>query len=130
MKTKSLVNVWSLRLFIVLTLNSFFLQMGVASNSSTDLRLVGNWDKASKSLRLPISASTDGKLLYLENTSPYCDIIISIVNDNGAVLYRQEVPATETSFIVIPLSELPTGSYQLELSNLFGGYLKGSFTFF
>lgn len=42
MKTKKLINVWSLRLFIVLTLNSFFLQMGVASNSSTDLRLVGN----------------------------------------------------------------------------------------
>lgn len=127
MRTKSLINVWSLRLFVALVLNSFFWQYGAASESTKKVVLTGHWNKSSKSLRLPISASTDAQLLYIQNTSPNCDIAISIVSDNGDVLYKQELPASETSFMVIPLSELPAGSYQLELSNPLGGYLKGRF---
>lgn len=130
MKTEKLTGTWGLRLFFVLVLNSFFWQIGMATTSSREISLKGHWSDLTKSIApsTPISASTDGQLLYIKNTSPNCDIAISIVSDNGDVLYKQELPASETSFMVIPLSDLPAGSYQLELSNPLGGHIEGRFT--
>ena len=74
------------------------------------------------------SAYTDGQNIYIENTSPDCDIQITITgNQTGEVMYEQLVPQAQTSYIIISIASFPSGEYTLELTSEDGKYLVGAF---
>ena len=77
---------------------------------------------------IPITACTDGQNIYIENTSPDCDIQITITgNQTGEVMYEQLVPQAQTSYIIISIASFPSGEYTLELTIEDGKYLVGAF---
>lgn len=74
------------------------------------------------------TACTDGQNIYIENTSPDCDIQITITgNQTGEVMYEQLVPQAQTSYIIISIASFPSGEYTLELTSEDGKYLVGAF---
>lgn len=83
--------------------------------------------KSKKPLPYPFTASISGDQLTLKCTSPDYDINITIVNANGQPVWQRDIAAPETSFVSIPLDSLPQGSYTIEISNDYGGYLQGTF---
>lgn len=58
---------------------------------------------------------------------PNYDVNITIVNANGQPVWQRDFTAPETSFVSISLDSLPQGSYTIEISNDYGGYLQGIF---
>ena len=76
---------------------------------------------------IPFTTSVSGDQLILKCTSPDYDINITIVNANGQPVWQCDIAAPETSFVSIPLDSLPQGSYTIEISNDYGGYLQGIF---
>ena len=68
-----------------------------------------------------------GDQLTLKCTSPNYDVNITIINANGQPVWRCDIAAPETSLVSIPLDCLPQGSYTIEISNDYGGYLQGIF---
>lgn len=99
-------------------------------NSSTESSIVlrGEWTLKTRSLT-PISftASISGEQLSVTCTSPIYDINITITDANGQSVWQRDVVAPETSFVSIPIDNLPQGSYTIEISNDYGGYLQGTF---
>lgn len=99
-------------------------------NSSTESSIVlgGKWTVKTRSLSpIPFTASISGKQLTVACSSPTYDINITITDANGQPVWQRDVAAPETSFVSIPLDSLPQGSYTIEISNDYGGYLQGTF---
>jgi len=102
------------------------------SNSDIESEVIfeGQWMSKARSLSpIPFTASINGNQLTLECTSPNYDINITIVNANGQPVWQCDIAAPETSFVSIPLDSLPQGSYTIEISNDYSGYLQGTFQF-
>lgn len=129
-KFTPMMNLRLLTLFLVLAI--LFPPIVTASESAYVLDIQGQWKPATRSIKpsIPITASIDSRILSIENTSPDCDIIITIINESGEIVYEQKVPAINTANICIPISEFPTGEYTLELTNPSGNYLRGNFTLY
>lgn len=88
----------------------------------------GTWNTKTRSLSpIPFTASISGNQLTLKCTSPNYDVNITIVNANGQPVWQRDFTAPETSFVSISLDSLPQGSYTIEISNDYGGYLQGIF---
>lgn len=115
--------------FVFFVLGLLSLPIVAASETAYTINIQGTWKPFGKSIKpsFPITASTDSRILSIENTSPDCDIIITIINDNGEIVYQQEISAANTASICIPLNEFPAGEYTLELTNPAGNYLRGNF---
>lgn len=99
-------------------------------NSSTESSIVfkGHWMPETRSLSsIPFTASISGEQLTIVCASPIYDINITITNTDGQSVWQRDVAAPETSFVSIPLDSLPQGSYTIEISNDYGGYLQGTF---
>lgn len=101
-------------------------------NSSTESSIVlrGEWTLKTRSLTLtpiPFTAFISGEQLSVTCTSPIYDINITITDANGQSVWQRDVVAPETSFVSIPLDNLPQGIYTIEISNDYGGYLQGTF---
>lgn len=76
----------------------------------------------------PSQPAPIGQNIYIENTSPDCDIQITITgNQTGEVMYEQLVPQAQTSYIIISIASFPSGEYTLELTSEDGKYLVGAF---
>lgn len=135
MRTKTMIkcqNVCITVLTILLwSLSSQELYSFERSFDEIEIEMEGRWENASvkRSLSsIPISAYTDGNYLYIQNTSPDCDITVTITNEaTGDVVYEHTFPQEATSYMVISIADLPAGVYMLELSNPDGGYLIGRF---
>lgn len=102
--------------------------------NTTEIRMGGCWGKGDQTSKgrslasVAISAYTDGNYLYIQNTSPNCDITVTITNEaTGDAVYEHTFPQEATSYMVISIADLPARVYMLELSNLDGGYLIGNF---
>ena len=89
--------------------------------------LNGKWVKGSRSISLdiPITATQNDAYLTIETTSTLSDITIRIVKD-GNILYEETLYQPQMATI-IPLDFLDPGTYRLELTNQWGGYLYGTF---
>ena len=97
-----------------------------SSTKSTKI-LKGRWEILRSLSPIPFTTSVSGDQLILKCTSPDYDINITIVNANGQPVWQCDIAAPETSFVSIPLDSLPQGSYTIEISNDYGGYLQGIF---
>lgn len=130
MKLKKIMHMMNLRVFFLFWgLGILSLPIVAASEIAYSVDLNGKWKPIGKSIPsfLPITASIDSRILSIENASPDCNIIITIINDNGEIIYQQEVSAANTASICIPMDGFPTGEYTLELTNPSGNYLRGNF---
>ena len=99
----------------------------IDSSTNSTIILKGRWEILRSLSPIPFTASVSGDQLILECTSPDYDINITIVNANGQPVWQCDIAAPETSFVSIPLDSLPQGSYTIEISNDYGGYLQGIF---
>lgn len=99
----------------------------INSSTKSTIILKGRWEISRSLSPTPFTASISGDQLILECTSPNYDVNITIINASGQPVWQRDVTATETSFVSIPLDSLPQGSYTIEISNDYGGYLQGIF---
>ena len=134
MKTTKEFKIWSLRkvLFTIL-LSGLSVQKVYSFCNSTEIIINGKWYSNQEKVNtrslpsIPITACTDGQNIYIENTSPDCDIQITITgNQTGEVMYEQLVPQAQTSYIIISIASFPSGEYTLELTREDGKYLVGA----
>lgn len=99
----------------------------IDSSTKSTIILKGRWEISRSLFPIPFTVSISGNQLTLECTSPDYDINITIVNANGQPVWQRDFTAPETSFVSISLDSLPQGSYTIEISNDYGGYLQGIF---
>lgn len=121
-----------LQLCLLFIISSLPVQKAQAGENDTPTEyytpIYGEWNTKARSLSpIPFTASISGDQLALKCTSPDYDINITIVNANGQPVWQCDIAAPETSFVSIPLNSLPLGSYTIEISNDYGGYLQGTF---
>lgn len=121
-----------LQLCLLFIISSLPVQKAQAGEKDTPTEyntpIYGEWSTKARSLSpIPFTASISGDQLTLKCASPGYDINITIVNANGQPVWQCDIAAPETSFVSIPLDSLPQGSYTIEISNDYGGYLQGTF---
>ena len=121
-----------LQLCLLFIISSLPVQKAQAGEKDTPTEyntpIYGEWITKARSLSpIPFTASISGDQLTLKCASPDYDINITIVNANGQSVWLCDIAAPETSFVSIPLDSLPQGSYTIEISNDYGGYLQGTF---
>lgn len=121
-----------LQLCLLFIISSLPVQKAQAGEKATPTEyntpIYGEWSTKARSLSpIPFTASISGDQLTLKCASPDYDINITIVNANGQSVWLCDIAAPETSFVSIPLDSLPQGSYTIEISNDYGGYLQGTF---
>ena len=121
-----------LQLCLLFIISSLPVQKAQAGEKDTPTEyntpIYGEWSTKARSLSpIPFTASISGDQLTLNCASPDYDINITIVNANGQSVWLCDIAAPETSFVSIPLDSLPQGSYTIEISNDYGGYLQGTF---
>ena len=121
-----------LQLCLLFIISSLPVQKAQAGEKDTPTEyntpIYGEWSTKARSLSpIPFTASISGAQLTLKCASPDYDINITIVNANGQSVWLCDIAAPETSFVSIPLDSLPQGSYTIEISNDYGGYLQGTF---
>ena len=121
-----------LQLCLLFIISSLPVQKAQAGEKDTPTEyntpIYGEWSTKARSLSpIPFTASISGDQLTLKCASPDYDINITIVNANGQSVWLCDIAAPETTFVSIPLDSLPQGSYTIEISNDYGGYLQGTF---
>ena len=115
-------------LFIISSLPTQPIQAEIRnSNTESEVIFEGQWALARSLSPIPFTASISSTQLTLKCTSPSYDVNITIVNANGQPVWQRDFTAPETSFVSISLDSLPQGSYTIEISNDYGGYLQGIF---
>ena len=124
---------WNLRMVLfTILLTGLSVQKVYSFCNSSIIPMNGSWTEevaATRSLSpIPITVYTDGQNIYIENTSPDCDIQISITcHKTGEVMFQQLVLKAQTGYIVISIANFPSGEYKLELTGKTGSYLIGFF---
>ena len=125
MKTTKELKIWCLRMVLfTILLSGLSVQKVYSFCNSTEIIINGKWYSNQEKVNtrslpsIPITACTDGQNIYIENTSPDCDIQITITgNQTGEVMYEQLVPQAQTSYIIISIASFPSGEYTLELTS-------------
>lgn len=124
---------WSLRIIVIMAVVMNIVSMQ-ANNAmcaeAKDVNLHGDWEQSRSLLPdYPITAFTDGSTLHIQNTTPDRDITICVTNmSTGAIEYKATIPAAQTAYIAIPLTNLSAGEYMLEITGSPAGQLSGNFT--
>lgn len=128
MKAESKLITWIVKVMILLVVGVSTDTMMYAGESSNEIPLVGEWGEDIRSISptVPISAYINGNILLIQSSTLRSDITVTIIN-NGIEIYKQAVPAAQTANIGIPINELESGVYTLELRNQWGEFLYGDF---
>ncbi len=101
----------------------------------TSIETKGTWNNSNEDNKIerslptiPISAYLSGNFINIQNNKPDCDITIRIIcPTTGETQYQQMIPETATANILIPISNLPSGIYLLELTGPGNRHLEGNF---
>lgn len=129
MKYKSLLirNCLRLSLFIVTLSLSLQLFSSVSNIKSVNLApeeiVKATWGEDDRI----VVVYKDGDLLSIYSESNDCNIVVNIQDSYGRTIIQKEIPFTDTSLVIIPIDNLPDGSYTLQLSTSSGNYLSGNF---
>ena len=87
-------------------------------------------DKKQRSINLdvPIIADMDetSKVLFLEFLEYLGEVRVSVADANGNIVYEEVVNTQNTSFHIIPLDDVASGSYELSISDS-ENYAEGFF---
>lgn len=113
-----------LALFIISTCTASLLAQRIS------IRGHGGWHKKQRSINLdvPIIADIDetSKVLSLEFLEYIGEVRVSVADANGNIVYGEVVNTQNTSFHIIPLDDVASGSYELSISDS-ENYAEGFF---
>lgn len=90
----------------------------------------GNLSKKKRSINVDIPIKADinetSKVLSLEFLEYVGEVLVSVVDANGNIVYEEVVDTQNVSSCIIPLDEEAPGSYELSISES-DNYAKGFF---
>ena len=120
------------RLFVLLT-DLFMVGHVFAGNPlEDDLVLMGEFSQAgTRSVKpeLPISATFEGNVLYVEFTTPVGNVDIAIKDATQNVVYTSSMDVTAFGQqVAISVENYQAGTYIIEFRNSKDGYVYGEFT--
>lgn len=76
----------------------------------------------------PFTAYLENGNLFIQNNSGTYDLTITITStQTGDEVYSQESDETAGTYIIISIADLPSGDYQLNISNPDSGHVYGYF---
>lgn len=137
MKTKRTKTLFVNALMVSIVICFLFIPNCFSSiHETTEITLDGKWDTKSnddlieRSLPIiPITAYLSDNYINIENEKPDCDITINIINcTTGDIVYRQTISKAATFSILIPINNLISGEYILELTGSSTRHLEGIFS--
>ena len=104
-----------LALFIISTCVSSFARRVPLHGKGT----LGDKKQRSINLDVPIIADIDetSKVLFLEFLEYLGEVRVSVADANGNIVYEEVVNTQNTSFHIIPLDDVASGSYELSISD-------------
>ena len=113
-----------LALFIISTCVSSFARRVPLHGKGT----LGDKKLRSINLDVPIIADIDetSKVLFLEFLEYLGEVRVSVADANGNIVYEEVVNTQNTSFHIIPLDDVASGSYELSISDS-ENYAEGFF---
>ena len=113
-----------LALFIISTCVSSFARRVPLHGKGT----LGDKKQRSINLDVPIKADIDetSKVLFLEFLEYLGEVRVSVADANGNIVYEEVVNTQNTSFHIIPLDDVASGSYELSISDS-ENYAEGFF---
>lgn len=113
-----------LALFIISTCVSSFARRVPLHGKGT----LGDKKQRSINLDVPIIADIDetSKVLSLEFLEYLGEVRVSVADANGNIVYEEVVNIQNTSFHIIPLDDVASGSYELSISDS-ENYAEGFF---
>ncbi|NBH90206.1 DUF3244 domain-containing protein [Parabacteroides distasonis] len=113
-----------LALFIISTCVSSFARRVPLHGKGT----LGDKKQRSINLDVPIIADIDetSKVLSLEFLEYLGEVRVSVADANGNIVYEEVVNTQNTSFHIIPLDDVASGSYELSISDS-ENYAEGFF---
>lgn len=113
-----------LALFIISTCVSSFARRVPLHGKGT----LGDKKQRSINLDVPIIADIDetSKVLFLEFLEYLGEVRVSVADANGNIVYEEVVNIQNTSFHIIPLDDVASGSYELSISDS-ENYAEGFF---
>ena len=113
-----------LALFIISTCVSSFARRVPLHGKGT----LGDKKQRSINLDVPIIADIDetSKVLFLEFLEYLGEVRVSVADANGNIVYEEVVNTQNTSFHIIPLDDVASGSYELYISDS-ENYAEGFF---
>ena len=113
-----------LALFIISTCVSSFARRVPLHGKGT----LGDKKQRSINLDVPIIADIDetSKVLFLEFLEYLGEVRVSVADANGNIVYEEVVNTQNTSFHIIPLDDVASGSYELSISDS-ENYAEGFF---
>lgn len=113
-----------LALFIISTCVSSFARRVPLHGKGT----LGDKKQRSINLDVPIIADIDetSKVLFLEFLEYLGEVRVSVADTNGNIVYEEVVNTQNTSFHIIPLDDVASGSYELSISDS-ENYAEGFF---
>lgn len=113
-----------LALFIISTWVSSFARRVPLHGKGT----LGDKKQRSINLDVPIIADIDetSKVLFLEFLEYLGEVRVSVADANGNIVYEEVVNTQNTSFHIIPLDDVASGSYELSISDS-ENYAEGFF---
>ena len=113
-----------LALFVISTCVSSFARRVPLHGKGT----LGDKKQRSINLDVPIIADIDetSKVLFLEFLEYLGEVRVSVADANGNIVYEEVVNTQNTSFHIIPLDDVASGSYELSISDS-ENYAEGFF---
>lgn len=105
-------------------------------HNGTSIDMNGNWPSDADNIEadralptIPITAYLIDYYINIQNEKPDCDITVNIINSTtGDIAYQQVVPKAATANMMIPITNLPSGEYILELTGPSTRHLEGIFS--
>ncbi len=120
------------RLFVLLTALFMVGNVFAGTPLEDDLVLMGEFSQAgtrSVEPELPISATFEGNVLYVEFTTPVGNVDIAIKDATQNVVYTSSMDVTALGQqVAISVENYQAGTYIIEFRNSKDGYVYGEFT--
>ena len=120
------------RLFVLLTALFMVGNVFAGTPLEDDLVLMGEFSQAgTRSVKpeLPISATFEGTVLYVEFTTPVGNVDIAIKDATQNVVYTSSMDVTAFGQqVAISVENYQAGTYIIEFRNSKDGYVYGEFT--
>ena len=120
------------RLFVLLTALFMVGNVFAGTPLEDDLVLMGEFSQAgTRSVKpeLPISATFEGNVLYVEFTTPVGNVDIAIKDATQTVVYTSSMDVTAFGQqVAISVENYQAGTYIIEFRNSKDGYVYGEFT--
>ena len=120
------------RLFVLLTALFMVGNVFAGTPLEDDLVLMGEFSQAgTRSVKpeLPISATFEGIVLYVEFTTPVGNVDIAIKDATQNVVYTSSMDVTAFGQqVAISVENYQAGTYIIEFRNSKDGYVYGEFT--